>query len=542
MADSSSRFPGVSSGLVATLLLVVLPTLGAQPASWDAATETTLSPPPGETLITNRPSRQAPPQFDGVRRRIEQLLVEEGLPSISVAVARDGQILWEEGFGWADREKRIPATEHTMYSLASITKPITATGLMVLVERGLMDLDQPVNEYLGDAKIQGRAGAASGATVRRLANHTSGLSAHDQRFYGSELDRLPPMDETIRRYGNLVSAPGERVHYSNLAYGILGYVISRVSGRSYADFLREEVFIPLGMTRSSVGIGPGLDAFQARRYGRGVGLLPAYETDTPGAADVYSSAHDLIRFAMFHLGDHLPDQKAVVSDEGLRHMREATGGDLPGGMYGVGWALDNEFGLPLSFGHGGGLPGANNSLRLFPEEDVAIVLLCNGDTREVGALRQMIQDAVLALPGDPDAGPANPPVQPGRREFEPGPEWVGTWSGDVYLPSGPMPVVLEIRPDGDLHMLVNDGRPPVDAAWVRALVNRARLGSDGFLKGYLSPGSRAAREDRWPYMRGIDLKRRGSVLNGALTVYDSSKYKDRADNLVHYWIELTKEN
>ena len=222
-------------------------------------------------LLTSRP---ATAQFDDVRRRIRQVLVSDGLPSISVAVARDGEIIWEEGFGWADREKRIPATEHTMYSLASVTKPITATGLMVLVERGLIDLDRPVNEYLGDAKLEGRAGEVSRATVRHLANHTSGLPIHAQSFYLDEPYRPPPMDETIRRYGILVTAPGERANYSNLGYGILDYVISRVSGRSYADFMREEVFIPLGMTRSSVGIGPGLDSFQAVRYGRGGSASP----------------------------------------------------------------------------------------------------------------------------------------------------------------------------------------------------------------------------------------------------------------------------
>ena len=92
-------------------------------------------------------------QFEEVRHRIEQILVADGLPSISVAVAKDGKIIWERGFGWADREKRIPATEHTMYSLASITKPITATGLMVLVEHSLVDMDQPVNRYLESTQL-----------------------------------------------------------------------------------------------------------------------------------------------------------------------------------------------------------------------------------------------------------------------------------------------------------------------------------------------------------------------------------------------------
>src|SRR5215831_20412103 len=114
-------------------------------------------------------------EFDAVRERIRRTLVRDSLPSIAVAVSRDGKVLWEEGFGWADREGRVPATEHTLYPLASISKPITATALMVLRARGALDLDRPVNDYLGEARIRARVGDAAGATVRRVANHTSGL-------------------------------------------------------------------------------------------------------------------------------------------------------------------------------------------------------------------------------------------------------------------------------------------------------------------------------------------------------------------------------
>src|SRR5919197_6611089 len=104
-------------------------------------------------------------RFSAIRELIRTRLVEETLPSLAVAVARDGEILWEEGFGWADRENRIPATEHTMYSLASISKPITATGLMLLQQQGKLDLDRPINEYLGEAKLNVRLGNPADATV-----------------------------------------------------------------------------------------------------------------------------------------------------------------------------------------------------------------------------------------------------------------------------------------------------------------------------------------------------------------------------------------
>ena len=180
------------------------------------------------------------------------LAVREGLfPSVAVGVATGGEIAWQEGFGWADRERRASATSNTIYSLASVTKPLTATGIMVLAQRGLVDLDRPINDYLGEAKVKAWVGSDRQATVRRVANHSSGLPVHYHIFYGQS---PPPMEETIRRYGNLVAAPGERYQYSNLGYGLLGHVISRVSGRDYADFMNAEVFRPLGMSRTSVGI------------------------------------------------------------------------------------------------------------------------------------------------------------------------------------------------------------------------------------------------------------------------------------------------
>ncbi|RIK39179.1 MAG: hypothetical protein DCC58_15680, partial [Chloroflexi bacterium] len=194
--------------------------------------------------------------FEKTRNLIQERLLENSLPSLSVAVAHRGEAVWEEAFGLADRERLAPATPDTMYSLASISKPMTATGLMVLVERGLIDLDTPINAYLGDTPLVGRLAGASAATVRSVANHSSGLPMHFQFFYADEQRRRPAMSETIRRYGNLVTEPGERYQYSNLGYGVLDYLIERVSGKRFADFMREEVFLPLGMFHTSVDIGP----------------------------------------------------------------------------------------------------------------------------------------------------------------------------------------------------------------------------------------------------------------------------------------------
>lgn len=353
-------------------------------------------------------------QFKEVRAKIKRKLVEQDVPSLAVAVARNGKIIWEEGFGWADREKRIPATEHTMYSLASISKPITATGLMVLVERGLVDLEKPINDYLGEAKLNGRAFDASGATVRRVANHTAGLPLHYQFFYRDEPYRRPSMDETIRRYANLVTPPGERSQYSNLGYGIIDYVMERVSGKNYPDFMREEVFIPLGLTRMSVHIGPGLEEFTATRYTPEGTPYPFYDFDHPGGSAVFSSAHDLVRFGMFHLKNHLADQRQIISDDSIDEMHKPTASEEEGSGYGIGWASStNDKGL-RTVSHSGGMGGVRTNLILLPDQNAAVVVLCNASSPLPSEITQEII-AVLA---------------PGKTE-KPEPEAIGI---EVALP------------------------------------------------------------------------------------------------------------
>jgi CubicO group peptidase (beta-lactamase class C family) len=258
------------------------------------------------------------------RKRIEQLVGSRKVPSMAVAVACNGEIIWEEGFGYADCEKKIRATAHTRYALASISKPPTATGLMILQERGLISLDSPINNYLGEAKIRARVGSAAQATVRRVACHTSGLPLHSRRFYDGNPHPLPTMDETIRRYGNLVTAPGERYQYSNLGYGLLGDVISRVSGKSYADFMHEEVFAPLGLGHTSVHVEHVLEDDPAVKYTPDGWVVPPCDSDSPGASGIYSSVHDLIRFGMFHLKNGLTDQKAIITAATIDAMHKPS--------------------------------------------------------------------------------------------------------------------------------------------------------------------------------------------------------------------------
>ena len=476
-------------------------------------------------------------EWNVLRDLIRALLVESGLPSLTVAVAREGEMLWEEGFGWANREERILATPHTLYSLASISKPITATGLMVLVERGLIDLDRPVNDYLGDAKVTARTGNADEATVRRVASHSSGLPLHYHFFYEDEPYVPPPREETIRRYGKLVLPPGEEYWYSNLGYGILDHIISRVAGVRYADFMRQEVFIPLNMPHASVHIGPGLERHRAARYAPNGSPLPFYDFDHPGASAVFCSAHDLVRFGMFHLKAHLGDQKAILADATLDEMHTIVIESDKTSGYGIGWRINPDDNGYRVIEHGGGMGGVSTILKLLPAENLTVAVLTNGNTR----IHLRVADEILSalLPayakayaesrarrkaqdrGAQDTGPVG---------FQPVPELLGTWSGSVHTCQGEIPLILEFQPDGDIHAQLGDQ--------LKTLVNEARF-EDGTFRGLMAGDLRT--EDTRDHTRlQFYLKRRGTTLQGALTATRPPGVGERMRNALSHWVELNR--
>src|SRR5215831_11984926 len=190
-------------------------------------------------------------------------------PSIAIAVARRGRIVWEHAFGKSDIESQQAATVNTPYFIASISKTITATALMALVAHKKMDLDRPVNTYLRNAKITSPMWDVSQVTLRRLANHTAGLAtyAHGCPVDSSTCDSSPV--NAIRRYGVAVWKPGEMFDYSNLGYGVLGEVVAETSGDSLDAALRRLVFQPLGMSSCAVGPDVTQEKGQAPSYAIG---------------------------------------------------------------------------------------------------------------------------------------------------------------------------------------------------------------------------------------------------------------------------------
>lgn len=403
----------------------------------------------------------APPtELDSLRPRIRHLLDSLHAPSLAVAVARHGKIIWEEGFGFADIGRHVAATPSTLYSMASISKPITATGLMTLVERGAVKLDHPANEYLGRGKLTGLAADARDATVERVMSHTAGLPLHYRFFYEGGDEKRPTMDDAIARYGIIVYPPGKVYNYANLDYGIVEQMIAQRSGESYETYMRRAVFVPLGMSRTAIGTGRGLTN-AAIRYDDSLKAIPFYDFDHRGASAVWTTAHELLRFGMFHLGDSLSGGRHVLADSTVRQMQHArTPGDTTRG-YGLGWGLDDDHGY-RRVSHTGGMPGVATRLDLYPSEDLAVVVLAN----QAIALPHMVASQIesVLLPGRARAIAAERVSQQGRPRALVSPtELVGDWSGTVRTYDGTIPITLRIKAD---EVLVRLGGPGSLWTWL----------------------------------------------------------------------------
>jgi CubicO group peptidase (beta-lactamase class C family) len=447
------------------------------------------------------PQEAAPQRAAAGHEWIEREFASSGAPSLTMAVAQDGRFLWERSWGWADKEKRIPATPQTIYSVASISKPITATGLMALVERGQIDLDKPINDYLGAANLRAYVGDAHQATVRRVANHTAGLPPHHHFFYADEGHSPPPFAETIRRYGILVRPPGERFEYSNLGFGLIDHAITQVSKQDFATFMRREVFEPLGLSHMAVGIPPEREQEQAIRYALTGAPLPFYDFDHRGASAIYASAHDLVRFAFLQIGTLEVGQRSILSNASLAAMTQPT----KGASFGIGWQLDDrsESRVVFATGHMGGVGAI---VFMIPAKRFVVVGLCNaGMDLPVRVAMEVVRRTF------PDMRFA-PPFGQTPQSAEPIPDTlVGDWVGAVFTHDGKRRFRLWVQARGEVYAQLAD-QPRVripNAEW-----------SGGQLCGSFS-GDIGTYDVRDPHRLNFALTPRLEQLDGPLTAYTS---------------------
>ena len=307
----------------------------------------------------------------------------------AVLIARHGTVLLEHAWGPADREQGTANTPTTRFRIGSINKTFTAVATLQLVEAGKLALDDTLGKHLPDYPNKD---VASKVTVRQLLTHTGGTGD----IFGPEFDQhrlsLREHQDYIQLYGSrgLTHEPGSRFEYSNYGYLLLGALIEKVSGRSYYDVVRDNIFRPAGMTSTDSlpesedvpdrAVGYTRPTPPSGAWVRNDDTLPWRGTAAGGG---YSTVGDLLRFAQA-LNSGSLISKTMLDAATRPHQQH----------YGYGFTTEGE-GLLSSYGHGGGAPGMNGELRIFPHLGYVVISLSNLDPP---AASELVEFFTLRMP------------------------------------------------------------------------------------------------------------------------------------------------
>jgi len=378
-------------------------------------------------------------RFQAVRAAILEALAAGKATGVAVAVAHDGRIVWEEGFGWANREARLKATSHTPFCLASITKPFTTTALAALASDGMLKLDAPANAYLGPDSLRGPE--ADATTVRQLGAHAAGLPSLFEMYTAGAGVRAPRAEEVLRACGTLAYPPGKLYEYSNIGYAALGVIASRLTGLDIGSVITRRVLEPLGLHDSFFDTDRTRLSGAAARYDELDRPIPYYTTATPASGELYASAHDLARFAMFNLRNLGKSRYPLLNERWIDELHAPVLHGPSAGATTFGWfSGSTRSGLPVLF-KDGGQPGVSTSMYLVPAANLACLVLTN--RTDDGDLTQTLVDRMVAavLPEwtTPDTS-----MNARRSPFSATREYVGHWSGRLSGGEANMELRLEV--------------------------------------------------------------------------------------------------
>jgi CubicO group peptidase (beta-lactamase class C family) len=311
---------------------------------------------------------------------------------MSVAVVSGGQPRWAAGFGVQDVENNIPAKASTVYRLGSISKPITATAVMQLYERGRIDLDAPVQKYCPAFPEKQWP-----LTTRQVLGHLAGIRHYKSeeefnstRFYASVAEGLAMFKDDP-----LLSEPGTKYNYTTHGYSVLGCVVEGASGQKFADFVRENVFRPAGMER--IRVDSVADIIPNRAQGYRITDAGAL-TNSPLADNSYkvpgggfvSTAEDLAKFAAALQAGRLLRRETLE----LMYAPQKTK-DGKETSYGLGWGVAKRPTGERAIGHSGGQQRVSTFLHMQPDQGLAVVLMSNLENARLGELAQRIGDILL---------------------------------------------------------------------------------------------------------------------------------------------------
>lgn len=381
---------------------LVLPAVGlaAAPAAHPPAV---VAPPPAARALT---AQDAEAWLDGV---ILPALKAGDIVGITVSIVKDGQVVLEKGYGYADLKTKTPVDpKTTLFRPGSISKTFTWTAVMQLVEQGKINLDADVNTYL-DFKIPPRNGKP--ITVRNLMTHTTGFEENNKGLIGAKLSG-DPLSKIMKRWTpTRVFDAGSTPAYSNYGAALAGYIVERVSGQKFEDYIAEHILRPLAMEHSTFAqpLPASLAPLMSKNYAPGLQKETPYEiVEMAPAGSMATTADDMTRYMIAHLNEGRLGEAQILKPETSRQMRGTlTQVMAPLNGMALGFTQLDVNGR-RAYGHSGGTNRYLSNLVLFPDDHVGIFYSVNGIGPSTGPVWSYLTEGFVDryLPAAPQQGPA----------------------------------------------------------------------------------------------------------------------------------------
>jgi CubicO group peptidase (beta-lactamase class C family) len=320
---------------------------------------------------------------DNIDRHL-QALTDRGLFSGAVLVARGDKVVFSKGYGFASVELQVPNSPTTTFRIASVTKQFTAAAVLLLADRKQLSLDDPITKHFPKVPAEWAK-----VTVRQLLDHTSGIPSYtdfvDLRSFALT-SQSPQTIMALSAEKPMGFAPGEKFSYNNTAYVMAGWLIERVSGKSYADFIEQDLLAPIGIKNTGYAFHDKVIAQRAQGYSEDGGKVvnaQFLDMSVPySAGSMYATTHDLHRWnRQLYGGTLLSKESLTAMIDGGKH-RYGLGIGVRKGRYG------------MEYSHTGGMPGVRTILSYEPESALSIVVLGNLDTAPIEDTAALISEYV----------------------------------------------------------------------------------------------------------------------------------------------------
>ncbi|RPG56562.1 MAG: serine hydrolase [Flavobacteriales bacterium TMED96] len=324
---------------------------------------------------------------------IEYEIKDKDLNAISIAIIKQNDFFWSEGFGFIDEEKKIKADENTIYRVGSVSKLFTDIAIMKKRESGDIDIDSPLQIYLPKFNPENKFNHEP-ITLRQLMSHRAGILR--EPAYGNYFaDNETSLKKTVESVKNspLIHPPGTITKYSNAGIAVVGYTLEKVFQKPYVEFMQQNILNPLGMNASSFEFknSMSLNLAEATMWsydGRSF-KAPRFELGMIPAGSLYSSVTDLTKFLNMILSDGSLNGERFVNPNTLKEMFTPQFSDSEESGYGIGFRVSKHYGYKM-ISHGGAIYGYSTQLSALPEPKIGVVVassvdISNSITRKISS-------------------------------------------------------------------------------------------------------------------------------------------------------------